>query len=168
VNNVLTFHGSRSLKLALVDLGGLICNAIQFVQPLAHQAAVALRWLDDGNRNLVMGNESALQQVVLNLISNAIRHTPSGGTVTVSICDAEDENVIVEFSDTGCGIRADQIDHIFEPGFSGSGDTSGLGLAVCERIVKQHGGGISVASRVDQGARFALSLPRLAVEVATA
>ncbi len=168
VNNVLTFHGSRSLKLALVDLGSLIGNAIQFVQPLAHQAAVALRWLDDGNRNLVMGNESALQQVVLNLISNAIRHTPSGGTVTVSICDAEDENVIVEFSDTGCGIRADQIDHIFEPGFSGSGDTSGLGLAVCERIVKQHGGEISVASRVDQGARFALSLPRLAVEVATA
>jgi CheY-like chemotaxis protein len=56
--------------------------------------------------------------------------------------------VIVEFSDTGCGIRPDQIEHIFEPGFSGSGDTSGLGLAVCARIMKQHGGQICVSNRI--------------------
>ena len=130
-------------------------------------------------QNRVMGNESALRQVVLNLVSNAIRHTPAGGSVTVSLrCEhstAKGENrasiassVIVEFSDTGCGIRPDQIDHIFEPGFSGNGDSSGLGLAVCERIMKQHGGQISVSNRVHCGARFALSLPLLHLEVATA
>jgi two-component system sensor histidine kinase FlrB len=164
VNNVLSFHGSGSLKLAPTSLSSLIGNAIQFVQPLAQQAAVALQWQADGKQNLVMGNEGALHQVVLNLVSNAIRHTPPCGTVTVSM-RSEHSTVIVEFSDTGCGIRPDQIDHIFEPGFSGTGDTSGLGLAVCARIVKQHGGQISVSSRLDHGARFTLSLP---LEVATA
>jgi two-component system sensor histidine kinase FlrB len=179
VNNVLSFHGSGSLKLVPVPLAALIANAIQFVQPLAHQAAVSLEWLGDDNQNLVMGNESALQQVVLNLVSNAIRHTPAGGSVTVSLRNEHGtakgdgrgdigERVIIEFSDTGCGIRPDQIEHIFEPGFSGSGDTSGLGLAVCARIMKQHGGQICVSNRIHCGARFALSLPLLQLEVGTA
>jgi two-component system sensor histidine kinase FlrB len=170
VNNVLSFHGSGSLKLAPVSLSAVIGNAVQFVRPLAHQAAVSLNCLLDHGQNPVMGNESALQQVVLNLISNAIRHTPAGGSVSVSLRTelgtARAENyVIVDFSDTGCGIRPDHIGHIFEPGFSGSGDTSGLGLAVCARIMKQHGGQISVSNRVHCGARFTLSLPLLQPEV---
>jgi signal transduction histidine kinase len=173
VNNVLTFHGTGSLKLAPVSLSALIGSAVQFVQPLAHQSAVSLEWLVDHRKNPVMGNESALQQVVLNLISNAIRHTPAGGRVAVSLRTehgtAKGENqVIVEFSDTGCGIRPDQMEHIFEPGFSGSGDTSGLGLAVCARIMKQHGGQICVANRIHCGARFALSLPLLQLEAGAA
>ena len=173
VNNVLSFHGSGSLKLAPVSLSGLIGHAVQFVKPLADQAAVSLEWLVDHRQNPVMGNESALQQVVLNLISNAIRHTPAGGSVSVSLrtehSTARGENlVIVEFSDTGCGIRPDQIEHIFEPGFSGSGDTSGLGLAVCARIMKQHGGQICAANRIHCGARFALSLPLLQLETGSA
>jgi two-component system sensor histidine kinase FlrB len=167
VNNVLTFHGSGTLKLTPISLCALIGNAIQFAQPLAHQAAVCLKWLGghghDENQDRVMGNESALQQVVLNLVSNAIRHTPAGGSVIVSPRH-EDGTVIVEFCDTGCGIRPDQIDHIFEPGFSGSGDTSGLGLAVCSRIMKQHGGQISVSSQSHSGARFLLSIPLLQLE----
>jgi two-component system sensor histidine kinase FlrB len=173
VNNVLSFHGSGSLKLAPVALSALISNAIQFVGPLAAQAAVSLEWLGDHCQSLVMGNESALQQVVLNLVSNAIRYTPAGGAVIVSIrCEKSAGNgrgqVIVEFADTGCGIRPDQIDHVFEPGFSGSGDTSGLGLAVCERIMKQHRGGISVSRGIHAGARFALHFPALQLDVATA
>jgi signal transduction histidine kinase len=179
VNNVLSFHGSGAIKLAPLSLHSLIGNAIQFVQPLADQAAVSLDWIADDNQTIVMGNESALQQVVLNLVSNAIRHTPAGGSVTVSLRperidatreDREEpiENVIVEFSDTGCGIRSDQIDRVFEPGFSGSGDTTGLGLAVCDRIMKQHGGLISATNNINSGALFTLSFPALQMELATA
>jgi signal transduction histidine kinase len=131
------------------------------------------------SKRMVMGNESALQQVVLNLVSNAIRHTPAGGSVTVSLrperIAAKSENrekqieyVIVEFSDTGCGIRPDQIDRVFEPGFSGSGDTTGLGLAVCDRIMKQHGGRISASNSIHSGALFTLSFPVHQMELATA
>jgi len=177
VNNVLSFHGSSSMKLAPIPLSVLIGNAIQFVQPLADQAAVSLEWLADQGQVLVMGNESALQQVVLNLVSNAIRHTPAGGSVTVSLRpeqsaakggNQESGQVIAEFSDTGCGIRPDQIDRVFEPGFSGSGDTSGLGLAVCDRIMKQHGGSISASNGTHSGAQFTLHFPVLQLELATA
>jgi PAS domain S-box-containing protein len=173
VNNVLSFHGSGSLKLAPVSLSAVIGNAVQFVKPLAHQAAVSLDCLVGPRQNPVMGNECALQQVALNLISNAIRHTPAGGSVAVSLrtepgTSGDEKQVIVEFTDTGCGIRPDHIEHIFEPGFSGSGDTSGLGLAVCARIMKQHGGQIRVSNRIHRGARFTLSLPLLQPEVGSA
>jgi signal transduction histidine kinase len=75
--------------------------------------------------------------------------------------------VVVEFSDTGCGIRSDQIGRIFEPGFSGRDDTSGLGLAVCERIMKQHGGEISAANIADSGAQFTLLFPEHQAEPET-
>ncbi len=121
-----------------------------------------------------MANQSGIQQVVLNLVSNAIRHTPAGGSVTVTLRpegisnSGDSEQAIVEFSDTGCGIRPDQIDHIFEPGFSGSGDSSGLGLAVCTQIMKQHGGRIAATNSVPSGALFTLYFPVLQMELATA
>jgi two-component system, sensor histidine kinase FlrB len=163
VNNVLTFHGSTTLQLSPMNLCTVIGDSLKFVQPLAQQAAVTLLWRKDCKQECVMGNEGALQQVVFNLASNAIRHTPPGGTVTVSLrCSPRDEpnpQVVVEFSDTGCGIRPDQMDRIFEPGFSGNGDTTGLGLAVCRRIMTQHGGWISVSKTARVGAQLLLSLP---------
>ena len=179
VNNVLSFHGSGSLALAPVALSAVIGNAIQFVQPLADQASVSLEWFGGHDEMHVMGNANSLQQVVLNLVTNAIRHTPAGGNVKVSLrlasSDAKGkkfgdyaEQIIAEFSDTGCGIRLDQIDRIFEPGFSGSGDTSGLGLAVCERIMKQHSGRISVENCAHAGARFTLHFPVHQMELALA
>jgi len=176
VNNVLSFHGSGSLQLSPVRLSGLIRSAIQFAQPLAEQASIRLKWMGDQDQSIVMGNESALQQVVLNLISNAIRYTPAGGTVTVSLrvdntsssrTDSASSagQVIAEFCDSGCGIRADQIERVFEPGFSGGGDSCGLGLAVCERIMKQHGGQISASNRIPSGAQFTLYFPILEMEL---
>jgi two-component system sensor histidine kinase FlrB len=178
VNNVLSFHGSGSLKLSPLPLSVVIASAIQFVRPLAEQAAVSLEWLTDHDQVLVMGNESGLQQVVLNLVSNAIRHTPAGGSVTVALRLDQDaandknhltksDHVTVEFSDSGCGLRPDQISRVFEPGFSGRGDTSGLGLAVCERIMKQHGGSISVSNMIHSGARFTLDFPVFKQKLAT-
>jgi len=179
VNNVLSFHGSGSMKLAPISLPEVIASAIKFVQPLADQAAVSMKLLIHQDTARVMGNESALQQVVLNLVSNAIRHTPAGGCVTVSVRNEQivskaknhekgGQHIMVEFCDTGCGIRPDQIDHLFEPGFSGSGDTSGLGLAVCERIMKQHDARISASNGIPCGARFTLQFPALQLEPATA
>jgi two-component system sensor histidine kinase FlrB len=179
VNNVLSFHGAGSLALAPVALSAQIGNAIQFVRPIADQAGVALEFVADDDQVDVMGNESALQQIFLNLLSNAIRHTPAGGKVTVSIRpegsavngvdSAEDSGqIVVQFSDTGCGIRPEQIDRIFEPGFSGGGDTTGLGLAVCERLMNKHGGRISVSNQIESGAIFTLSFPAFQQELVTA
>jgi PAS domain S-box-containing protein len=180
VNNVLSFHGSGSLTLAPIDMSAVIRSAIDFARPIADQAAVSLEWLSDEEKAFVMGNECALRQVVLNLVSNAIRHTPAGGSVTVLVRAeqtgvkvgefpaANDNQFMVEFADTGCGIRVEQIDHIFEPGFSGNGDTTGLGLSVCAQIMKQHGGRISAANRKQAGALFTFHIPRFQMELVTA
>jgi two-component system sensor histidine kinase FlrB len=169
VNNVLSFHGSGSLKLIPLQLSSLIGNAMQFARPLAEQASVSLEWGIAHDEISVMGNEAALQQVVLNVVFNAIRHTPAGGSVVASLRTRREpgrcgegvctKQVVVEIVDTGVGIRADQIDRVFDPGFSGSGDTSGLGLSVCDRIMKQHGGKISASSQFNSGAQFNLYLP---------
>ena len=179
VNNVLSFHGVGALKLAPTQLSALIASAIEFVQPIAMQASIILKFSADHNEAMVMANQGALGQVVLNLISNAIRHTPPGGSVTVTqrpdmrVAMSEDQPnkskcAVVEFSDTGCGLRQDQIQHVFEPGFSGSGDTSGLGLAVCAQIMKLHGGTITVTNRIPSGAIFALHFPTLEPELGKA
>jgi two-component system sensor histidine kinase FlrB len=169
VNNVLSFHGSCSFTLVPVALTALIGDAIRFIQPVADQATVSLEFAADDGQIQVLANESALRQVVLNLVSNAIRHTPAGGRVTVRLRPEEKGGeAVVEFSDTGCGIRPDQIDHIFEPGFSGSGDTPGLGLAVCKQIMNQHGARIAASNRVPSGALFTLHFPQLQLDRATA
>ena len=169
VNNVLSFHGSGSLKLAPIELGDVIGGAVIFARPQAEQAGVQLEYLQGAKKSKVDGNESALRQVLLNLITNAIRHTPQGGRVTVELSgrrkrDAE-QLFQVTVTDTGCGIRGDQLEKIFEPGFSGSGDSSGLGLAVCERIMRQHAGRISAGNAVGAGARFTLEISGLPVEL---
>ena len=67
--------------------------------------------------------------------------------------------VVVEVRDTGCGIPEEQIGQLFEAGFSGTGETPGLGLAVCQRLMQQHRGSIHVSSRLNEGSRFYLEFP---------
>ena len=172
VNNVLSFH-SGALVLAPIDLYSVIVNALKFVEPVAWQAGVSLKWPSSGQWGSVLGNEEALQQVVLNLVSNAVRHTPAGGGIAISFQSepasvGTAQQVLVEFADTGCGIPSGRIDHIFKQGFSGNGNSAGLGLAVCERIMKEHGGGILAANGTHGGAKFTLRFPLLNPEVAEA
>ncbi len=159
VNNVLTLHDSGSLKLKPLRLADLVSGLVRFAQPLVDQASVALMWQNPEHDVCVLGNDSALRQVLLNLIRNAIRHTPAGGTITMCIEVLSANEVAVACTDTGCGLRADQISRLFQPGFSGTGDSPGLGLAVCERIMTQHNGSISAGNAKGAGARFTLTLP---------
>ncbi len=172
VNNVLSLHAAGALKLVPLPLAALVTHAIEFVRPLADQAGISVAWWDEVCPLLVKGNDSAIQQVMLNLLTNAIRHTPMGGLITVTMETQPDEFlgewVVVDVLDTGCGVRRDQMARLFEAGFSGSGESSGLGLAVCERMMKQHGGRISVMNVVGSGARFRLEFPALRLEMVSA
>jgi len=165
VNNVLSFHGAGSPALMTLNLSQAIRSSVEFARPIADEAGVALRFTSDAPEIDVQANSSALQQLVLNLVCNAIRHTSAGGKVHVSVRrDADDQQTgraIVEFSDTGCGISSEHLDDIFRPGFSGSGTTSGLGLAVCSQIIKQHDGAIQVTSKPGMGTTFFVEIPAL-------
>ncbi len=165
VNNVLSFHGACSPSLTTLNLSHAIRSSVEFARPIADEAGVALRFTSDAPEMNVQANSSALQQLVLNLVCNAIRHTSAGGKVHVSVRRSSDDQqtgrAIVEFSDTGSGISSEHLGDIFRPGFSGSGTTSGLGLAVCSQIIKQHDGDIQVTSKPGAGTTFFVEIPTL-------
>jgi signal transduction histidine kinase len=101
-----------------------------------------------------------LEQVLVNLVLNAIAAMPSGGKLEIShINDGPSLTLVI--ADTGEGIPEENLDRIFEPFFTtkGMGKGTGLGLAVCKKIVEQHGGRISVASHPGEGAKIFISLP---------
>jgi len=165
VNNVLSFHGVGFPSLSALDLTASIRSSVEFVRPIAEQASIALLFEATDAALAVRGNSSALQQVVMNIVCNAIRHTSSGGSVTIKVRESRDPNgtasAVIEFSDTGCGIPPQHLENIFRGGFSVSGNTSGLGLAVCAQIIKQHEGEIRVTSQVGSGTTFVVEIPAL-------
>jgi signal transduction histidine kinase len=125
---------------------------------------VILRFAPADEALSVRGNEDGIRQILLNLICNAIRHTPAGGHVDVTVRRAKKQGTAVaavEVRDTGCGIPQDAMEHLFEAGFSGTGETPGLGLAVCRQLMAQHGGTIRLSSLVGQGTEFQLEFPAL-------
>lgn len=167
VNNVLSFHGAGSASLSPIDLIASIRGSVEFARPIADQAGVSLVFESEDSGLWVQGNSSALQQVVLNIVSNSLRHTDPEGCVAVIVRrggGSKNENQgigIIEFRDTGCGIAAKDIHDIFRAGFSVRGSSSGLGLAVCSQIVKQHKGSIRAVSTVGVGTTFFVEIPAL-------
>jgi two-component system sensor histidine kinase FlrB len=167
VNNVLSFHGNGYPELTALDLTSTIRSSVEFARPIADEAGVRLTFDGAATSVRAMGNASALQQVVLNMICNAVRHSPKGREVIVSVRQKRgarklgQKNAIIQFRDHGSGIAQDHLNKIFQAGFSGSGTTSGLGLAVCSQIVGQHGGSIQVTSKVGEGTTFSVEIPTL-------
>jgi len=164
VNNVLSLNGAGKPHLAALRLADCVANGVDFVRPIAGQAGVTITFSGAKNSPSIIGNEDAIRQIVTNIACNAIRHTADGGTVTVSTRAAQRNKVpcaLVTIQDTGCGIPAELTDRIFDAGFSGTGETPGLGLAVCKRLMQLHGGEIRVSSRVNVGTTFELEFPVL-------
>ncbi|MGO9339039.1 MAG: sensor histidine kinase [Terracidiphilus sp.] len=164
VNNVLSIHGGGNPHLAPVDLTACVQSGVEFVRLIAEQAGVVLCCVGGHESLTIQGNENLLRQIVLNLICNAIRHTSAGGTIDVStqaLSRQGAKRALVEVADTGCGIPPYLIERVFDAGFSANGDTPGLGLAVCRRLMNAHGGEIRVSSRVNCGTTFQLEFPAL-------
>jgi two-component system sensor histidine kinase FlrB len=164
VNNVLSMNGESNPRLALIDLAACVRSGVEFVLPIAEQAGVELSFQAADHTPSIQGNEDAIRQIILNLTCNAIRHTAPGGTIKISTRGATQLGTgaaFVEIADTGCGIPDQLIGQLFEAGFSATGETPGLGLAVCKRLMTQHGGEIRVSSRVGEGSVFQLEFPTL-------
>ena len=162
VNNVLHFHSRPELELAPADLGLLLRSVAEFLQPLAQQAGVRIELAHQLDAVMIAADHHRLEQVLLNLALNAFRIMPDGGTLKISggiHVEGSQLPVRVEIADSGCGIARDNIDRIFQPGFSTRAGSPGLGLAVAKTIVDQHGGQIMVASRPGQGTTFTVQFP---------
>ena len=155
-----------TLNLQETDLAGLITTTGETFAPLAEEKGVKLQTLLPDNLPPIQADPARLAQVLHNIISNGLRHTPQGGSITVSV--APNANVVrLDITDSGDGIPPEHLPHIFDrfyrtdPARSRDKGGAGLGLAIARAIVEAHGGQISVASQglPGQGTIFTITLP---------
>jgi len=156
--------GKLHLEPGSVDLRSTIEASIDVVRAAADEKRLTLDVVTDVERCQVPGDATRLQQVFGNLLGNAVKFTPEGGTVTIELtCGDTEATVVVQ--DSGVGIAPDQLPRIFEP-FQQAGTASvrkgglGLGLAISRHLIELHHGTIRAESAGDgQGARFTITLP---------
>lgn len=151
--------GALRLQKEASDLVELMREVVGSMQPEADQKGVSL---DVSSFKAVVMNLDPvrIREVLTNLVSNALRHTGSGGSVTLSISDT-DESVNVSVRDTGAGMPAEQVARIFDRFYKGSASRgSGLGLPIAKGIVTVHGGEIRASSELGKGTIVEFTLPR--------
>jgi two-component system sensor histidine kinase FlrB len=162
VNNVLQFHSQPCPEPIPTHLDRLLRETVDFLGPLARQRGMQVRLVNQAGNVLLHADPHRLQQVFLNLSLNAFRAMTPGSWLVVNLARtpaAEGPQVQIDFEDQGSGICEEHIEKIFEPGFTTHAGSSGLGLAVCKKVIEQHGGTIRVHSAPRLGTTFSLHLP---------
>lgn len=158
VNNVLSYHGASFPHLRSIVVGESIAAAVEFIRPIARQAGLVLVMEGAELPGEALANQAGLQQVISNLVVNAVRHTAAGGLLTVTLSRSSASSMLLKVTDTGCGIAPEDLASVFEPGWSARGASTGLGLAVCQRIAAQHGTVLHIASVPGRGTTCAMEL----------
>jgi signal transduction histidine kinase len=160
--------GQLRIERLPVDLAELARAAVGQFTPLAEAANVSLS-VEAGGAAFVLGDADRLSQVLRNLLSNALRHTPPGGQVVVRVRPAGD-HVAFQVADTGSGISPDDLPHVFDRFYRGDrrasrrGGGAGLGLAIARQLIVSHGGEIRVDSELGVGTSFTVELPQIVQE----
>jgi signal transduction histidine kinase len=157
--------GEVAWSTGAVDLAALVSEACELVRPTTEAAGVALQTELPPGLAAARANPDKLRRVLLNLLQNAIHHTPPDGSVAIRAA-AVNGTVQIEVADTGAGIAPEDRPHVFEPFYRSGGDSartrsgSGLGLAISRAIVEAHGGRIWLAEEPG-GTRVRFTLPAL-------
>ncbi len=155
--------GMLHLNPEPVDSGQLLRNIVDSVRPLARKNGHLLNAKLPSSLPVIRADEDRLRQVVLNLLNNAFKFTPAGGSITVRARKSED-NLIVEVQDTGRGISKEEQEKLFEPYQQLERERArlsglGLGLSLAKKLVELHGGRIWVQSEKGEGSTFSFSIP---------
>lgn len=176
VNDVLDLAKVESGRMALAvepfSLSSVINGASRIVEGKAVEGGIQLV-VEDIEDIAIESDSRAVRQILLNLMSNAVKFTPPGGSVMVST-ETVDGSVLVRVRDTGCGIPADQIERVFEPfeqvdnTYARAQGGTGLGLALCRRMASLMKGGVTLKSEVGVGTTATLRLPMGAAAVSAA
>jgi signal transduction histidine kinase len=164
------FDMNLELKKDVMDLNALASEIADEFQPQAEIKKQSLQVEKVNNQPVVQGDSLRLRQALRNLIGNAIKYTPEGGSIQV-VVENNNDNVILHVKDTGYGIPPDDLPFIFDRFYRVRNDDvkdiegNGLGLAIVKAIIEQHGGQISVESEPGKGSCFTFTLPLMQQEV---
>jgi heavy metal sensor kinase len=157
-----TESGVDKLSREGIDLAGLVQEACELFEPTAEDKSITLSY-DVPNKIHLVGDNRMIQRMLSNLLDNAIKYTPSGGTVSVSVSEDDERGVVITIKDTGIGISPGDLTRIFGRFYRCDQSRSqvgiGLGLSLARAIARAHGGDITVMSRLNQGSTFTITLP---------
>jgi two-component system phosphate regulon sensor histidine kinase PhoR len=170
INDILTLSSLETkealIELNPLDVSGTIAKACMLLQERAVQKHIAIQnETTDGSWPRVMADQGRLEQVVVNLLENAIKYTPDGGSVRLTAGD-DGEFIRVSVADTGIGIPFKDLPRIFERFYrvdearTREQGGTGLGLAIVKHIVQLHGGTVAVTSEPGQGSVFSFTLKK--------
>jgi len=157
--------GKVDVKSSRVSMGGLVHEVVETLRPVAAEKAIALDAITPEPSIMVWADRDKINQVLMNLIGNAIKFTPAHGTVTVSASRNGNDNVQVSVSDTGPGIAPEEKEKVFDKFYQIAEvdrvkpKGTGLGLAICKALVELHRGHIWVESAPSRGSTFYFTLP---------
>jgi signal transduction histidine kinase len=143
------------------DPAQLVTEAVENARALAESKGLVLRSVIASELPAVRADRERIDQVLANLLGNAIKFTPSGGSITVAV-ERDEHGVAFTVSDTGAGIAPENLPRIIDRFWQGDRTDrrgAGLGLWICSGIVKSHGGSLLVESTLGQGSRFRFNLP---------
>lgn len=158
-----SFAGKPSEKFTELDLEDVIESTLSFSSVHLTQKGIEIIKQYSDELPKIQGDKTELQQVVLNIITNACDAMPDGGRFVISTgASRDDNNVMIEFIDNGTGIKKEDLDNVFLPFFTTKpqGKGIGLGLSVSYGIIKNHKGEISVESEPDRGSKFTILFPQ--------
>jgi PAS domain S-box-containing protein len=170
ISDILDFiaaeSGNLRIELAEVDLDDLARRTIRMLQSQADQRQLAVTFWPGAAAAVVVGDERRLLQILLNLVGNALKFTPSPGRVDVAIDDTDAATIAITVRDTGIGIAESDIERVRQPFQQVDGklarkhEGTGLGLTICDRLVRLHGGSLTLESAVGAGTTVRATLPR--------
>lgn len=161
ITDFLRYSRPTKLDLQPLDARQTVEDSMRIVEPQAEDQNIKISLIERENVPPINGDAEVLRSVFSNLFINAVQAMEKdGGKLNVTISPAE-EFVKIEIADTGDGIPAENLDKIFEPYFSTKETGTGLGLAIVKKIIDDHGGMIDVESRLNEGAKFTVKLPKV-------
>ena len=163
INNQITdfLRYSRPVKLDLqpTRIRQIIEDSLRIVEPQAEDQNIQISLIEHKDIPRIFGEAETLRSVFSNLFINAVQAMGNGGKLDVTV-SPDEKSVKIEIADTGNGIPAENLDKIFEPYFSTKETGTGLGLAIVKKIVDDHNGTIAVESKLNEGTKFTVRLPR--------
>lgn len=158
VHDFLQFAGGHVVRPRLMDVNDWMAELLDFFEPSCTESGVRLQRQLSRNLPQVLVDRDLMKQAMLNLLANAKQAMPEGGTLRVRTRSTGDR-VKIQVADTGAGIPADVLRRIFDPYFTTREHGTGLGLPTVRRILAEHGGEVSVETRIGKGTAFTLTLP---------
>jgi len=158
-SELLTLGKPQAVQLNRTNIRELIENTLELLSPQAHMNNIQFKLESEEMPFIINGERNQLKQVFLNVLKNAIEAMPRGGDIQINLCKGRGNECIVSFLDQGCGIPEELLPRLGEPFYSLKEKGTGLGIMICNKILKQHNGSITYQSKTQQGTLVEIKLP---------